>query len=99
MNFVLPRKSRTTANNSYRVAAFIVSKAGINISVDSVRNYLRDKGYSVDDIFIVRRLPKTKSAKIMRRLLRALLSNEPLGDISALDDVNVLNELREVMNK
>ncbi|ACP54758.1 AMP-binding protein [Saccharolobus islandicus] len=86
-------------NNSYRVAAFIVSKAGINISVDSVRNYLRDKGYSVDDIFIVRRLPKTKSAKIMRRLLRALLSNEPLGDISALDDVNVLNELREVMNK
>ncbi len=41
-------------------------------------------------------LPKTRSGKIMRRLLRSLASGgEIVGDISTLEDRNVLDQLRE----
>lgn len=41
-------------------------------------------------------LPKTRSGKIMRRLLRSLASGtEIIGDISTLEDRNVLDQLRE----
>jgi acetyl-CoA synthetase len=41
-------------------------------------------------------LPKTRSGKIMRRLLRALAAGEaPTGDISTLEDQGVLETLRE----
>lgn len=40
-------------------------------------------------------LPKTRSGKIMRRVLRALASGETVaGDISTLEDHNVLEQLR-----
>ena len=40
-------------------------------------------------------LPKTRSGKIMRRILRKLACNEEdsIGDISTLNDPNVVNEL------
>jgi acetyl-CoA synthetase len=41
-------------------------------------------------------LPKTRSGKIMRRLLREVASNgEVLGDITTLEDFTVLAKLRE----
>ncbi|WP_243678900.1 hypothetical protein [Vulcanisaeta distributa] len=45
----------------------------------------------------MRRLPKTKSGKIMRRLLRALVKNEPYGDISTLDDVKTLDDIKAAL--
>nr|WP_252900699.1 hypothetical protein [Vulcanisaeta sp. JCM 14467] len=45
----------------------------------------------------MRRLPKTKSGKIMRRLLRALVRNEPYGDISTLDDVRTLDDIKAAL--
>ncbi|AOL17417.1 AMP-dependent synthetase [Sulfolobus sp. A20] len=86
-----------TKEGKNKISAFIVLKPGSVMSKEDVVKYLSERGFSVDDIFFVRRLPKTKSAKIMRRLLRSLLVDEPLGDISALDDVNVINELKEVI--
>ena len=40
-------------------------------------------------------LPKTRSGKIMRRILRKIAANEieDLGDISTLADPNVVNDL------
>ncbi len=49
-----------------------------------------------DDIRFTNALPKTRSGKIMRRLLRALASGEEVkGDTSTLEDRNVLDELRK----
>ncbi|AAQ00086.1 MULTISPECIES: acetate--CoA ligase [Prochlorococcus] len=49
-----------------------------------------------DEIRFTNSLPKTRSGKIMRRLLRALAAGEEVkGDTSTLEDRNVLDELRK----
>ena len=40
-------------------------------------------------------LPKTRSGKIMRRLLRDVAENRPLGDTTTLADPTVVDELQE----
>ena len=39
-------------------------------------------------------LPKTRSGKIMRRLLRDVAENRPLGDTTTLADPTVVDEIR-----
>ncbi|WP_157101521.1 AMP-binding enzyme, partial [Nocardia shimofusensis] len=46
------------------------------------------------DIFIVSELPKTRSGKIMRRLLRDVAEGRPLGDTSTLVDPTVFEQIR-----
>lgn len=48
-----------------------------------------------DDIFLTAELPKTRSGKIMRRLLRDIAEGRALGDTSTLADPAVIAELRE----
>ena len=40
-------------------------------------------------------LPKTRSGKIMRRLLRDVAENRPLGDTTTLADPAVVSEIAE----
>jgi acetyl-CoA synthetase len=40
-------------------------------------------------------LPKTRSGKIMRRLLRDVAEERPLGDTTTLADPAVVEEIRE----
>jgi acetyl-CoA synthetase len=49
-----------------------------------------------DDIRFTEQLPKTRSGKIMRRLLRELATNgEVKGDTTTLEDLSVIAKLRE----
>jgi acetyl-CoA synthetase len=49
-----------------------------------------------DDLRFSDALPKTRSGKIMRRLLRQIASgDQTLGDTSTLEDLSVLAKLRE----
>ncbi len=59
-----------------------------------------------DAIVIVNKLPKTRSGKIMRRILKAVLVGAPIGDVSTLeDDASVedikttYEEMRKQLNK
>ena len=47
------------------------------------------------DITIVPELPKTRSGKIMRRLLRGLAEGEEGGDTSTLADPTIMDQIRE----
>jgi acetyl-CoA synthetase len=40
-------------------------------------------------------LPKTRSGKIMRRLLRDVAENRPLGDTTTLADPTVVSEIQD----
>jgi acetyl-CoA synthetase len=42
-------------------------------------------------ILIIAELPKTRSGKIMRRLLRDVAENRSLGDVTTLADPTVMN--------
>ena len=54
---------------------------------------------NLDAIYMVNVLPKTRSGKIMRRILRSLAAGQyvGLGDLSTLADSSVINELVEVV--
>ncbi len=46
-------------------------------------------------ILVVPELPKTRSGKIMRRLLRDVAENRSLGDVTTLTDSSVMNLIAE----
>jgi acetyl-CoA synthetase len=83
------------------VAAFVTLKGGE--ASDTLREELkkhvrREIGALAqpDDIRFTAALPKTRSGKIMRRLLRDIASGkETVGDTTTLEDYSVLAKLRE----
>jgi len=48
-------------------------------------------------IMFVQDLPKTRSGKIMRRILKNLLKNQPLGDITTLSNPESVKTLKEIV--
>lgn len=49
-----------------------------------------------DEIYFVTKLPKTRSGKVMRRVLRAVAENVSLGDLTSLEDENSVEEVIKV---
>jgi acetyl-CoA synthetase len=49
-------------------------------------------------IIVVGELPKTRSGKIMRRLLRDVAENRQVGDATTLADPNVMKLISEGLN-
>lgn len=45
-------------------------------------------------VYVLSDLPKTRTGKVMRRLLRAKIIGTPLGDLSALENPHILNEIK-----
>lgn len=50
-------------------------------------------------IYFIADLPKTRSGKIMRRILKRLFTKEPLGDLSTLSNPESVKEIKEVIKK
>ncbi len=74
------------------VKAFVALKPGFegkeNLDLE-IMNFIRKKLSPLampQEIEFVKSLPKTRSGKIMRRMLRAKEWGEPIGDTSTLDD-------------
>jgi acetyl-CoA synthetase len=51
------------------------------------------------DVFWVDALPKTRSGKIMRRLLKAVAEGKGIGDASTLEDETSIEKIREMYEK
>jgi acetyl-CoA synthetase len=74
------------------VKAFVALKPGFEANDDlelEIMNFIRKKLSPLampQEIEFARSLPKTRSGKIMRRLLRAQEAGEDLGDTSTLED-------------
>ena len=52
--------------------------------------------YRPKRVLLISALPKTRNEKIMRRIVRAVLSDTDLGDLSSLVNPNAVDELRAV---
>ena len=50
-------------------------------------------------IMVVEELPKTRSGKIMRRLLRDVAENRDVGDVTTLADSSVMNQISAGLNQ
>jgi acetyl-CoA synthetase len=53
----------------------------------------------IKDVIFVNMLPKTRSGKIMRRVIKALLTNKELGDLSTIEEEASVEEVREAWQK
>ena len=47
------------------------------------------------NVFFVSKLPKTRSGKIMRRLVKAVAVGKPLGDVTTLEDEAAVEEVKQ----
>lgn len=52
-----------------------------------------------DEVYFVESLPKTRSGKIIRRVLKAVASGEELGDLTTLDNEASVEEVKRVYEK
>jgi acetyl-CoA synthetase len=83
------------------VAAFVTVKEGVATSselADTLKQHVAQKIGSIarpDDIIFAADLPKTRSGKIMRRLLRDIAEGKALGDTTTLADPAVVARLKE----
>ncbi len=82
------------------IIAFLVPKDGVSVN-DSLKAAIietirKDIGAiaTPQAIYFVSKLPKTRSGKIMRRLLKAIASNEKIGDVSTLEDGAAVSEIQ-----
>jgi acetyl-CoA synthetase len=80
--------------------AFVTLRSGFTASdelradlVKHIRNTIGPIA-TPDAIVIVNKLPKTRSGKIMRRLLKAVLVGAPLGDTSTLEDEASVDDIK-----
>ena len=51
---------------------------------------------SFRDVLVVNRLPKTRSGKILRKLLRNIADEQQYNIPSTIDDVNIIDEIKSV---
>jgi acetyl-CoA synthetase len=83
------------------VAAFVTVKEGVRLSeelIDELKEHVVKKIGAIarpDQILFAADLPKTRSGKIMRRLLRDIAEGKALGDTTTLADPNVVARLKE----
>jgi acetyl-CoA synthetase len=93
---------RTHDLKGQAIAAFVTLREGhkyTNELRDELRKFVADKIGAIarpDDILFSADLPKTRSGKIMRRLLRDIAEGRALGDTTTLADPNVVNSLKEM---
>ena len=87
------------------IAAFVILKSGEvanqHLKSELNRHVRAEIGpiANLDAIYIVDGLPKTRSGKIMRRILRSIAAGQyvGLGDLSTLADSSVINKIIEVV--
>ena len=85
--------------------AFIVLRSGFEQSeelrIELIKHVRATIGpiATPDEVIIVNKLPKTRSGKIVRRILRAILVGAPIGDMSTLEDASAVEEVKATYAK
>ncbi|HMJ00847.1 MAG TPA: acetate--CoA ligase [Gaiellaceae bacterium] len=93
--------ARADATTGQAIVAFVSLKGGEEGSLEmleELRNHVAKKIGPIAkpaNIVFTPELPKTRSGKIMRRLLRDVAENRPLGDTTTLADPGVVDEIRD----
>lgn len=82
------------------ISAFVTLKEGTAGTEDLIKDLKAHVSKKIgaiarpDDIYVTAELPKTRSGKIMRRLLRDIAEGRALGDTSTLLDADVIAHIK-----
>lgn len=102
---VVGAKDATTGEG---IVAFVIlrgnaaDEAGGEAAMQALRDHVtREIGPIAKprQIMVVQELPKTRSGKIMRRLLRDVAENREVGDVSTLADSSVMDQISKGISK
>jgi acyl-coenzyme A synthetase/AMP-(fatty) acid ligase len=85
---------------------FVVLKGGVDISdaqlekelIQMVRNNIGAVA-AFRRAVVAKRLPKTRSGKILRKIMRAMTDGKSFSPPSTIEDITVLDELKELMTE
>ena len=92
---------RSDAQTGQAIVAYVTLKGGMDGSLEELAELREHVGKRIGpiakpaSIVFTPELPKTRSGKIMRRLLRDVAENRALGDTTTLADPAVVEEIRE----
>lgn len=85
------------------ITAFVVLKMGVESNGGLIKELREHVGEEIgkiarpDAIYMVNDLPKTRSGKIMRRVVRSALIAKEVGDISTLANPEAVKEIEDVL--
>ncbi len=96
----------TDATTGQAIVAFVILRGeagdgGADV-VQELRNHVAKEIGAIAkprQIMVVEELPKTRSGKIMRRLLKDIAENREVGDVTTLTDSSVMTLIRDNLNK
>ena len=86
------------ATTGQAIIAYVTLRGGASVSENDLRNHVAKEIGAIAKpkaIFFTPDLPKTRSGKIMRRLLRDVAEGRNLGDTTTLADASVVTELQK----
>ena len=85
------------ATTGQAIIAYVTLRGGSSVDEGDLRNHVAKEIGAIakpKTIYFTPELPKTRSGKIMRRLLRDVAEGRNLGDTTTLADASVVNELQ-----
>jgi acetyl-CoA synthetase len=96
----------TDATTGQAIVAFVILRGeagdgGADV-VQELRNHVAKEIGAIAkprQVMVVEELPKTRSGKIMRRLLKDIAENREVGDVTTLTDSSVMTLIRDNLNK
>ena len=83
--------------------AFVLLKAGAQPSEELKKELIKTVDKYIGptarpaEIYFAEDVPKTRSGKIMRRILKALVRGEPIGDITTLRNPECVEQLKQLV--
>jgi acetyl-CoA synthetase len=82
------------------IVLFVILKEGYNPDESLKKNIIHSIRSLIgpfatpQEIYFVAKLPKTRSGKIMRRILKAIVQDKPIGDVTTLEDEASVKEIK-----
>jgi len=86
------------ATTGQAIIAYVTLRGGLSVDEKVLRDHVAKEIGAIakpKTIYFTPDLPKTRSGKIMRRLLRDVAEGRNLGDTTTLADASVVNELQQ----
>ena len=79
------------------IIAYVIAREGADVTVAELRDHVAEEIGAIakpKTIYVTPDLPKTRSGKIMRRLLRDVAEGRNIGDTTTLADASIVDELQ-----
>jgi acetyl-CoA synthetase len=86
------------ATTGQAIIAYVIARGGAEVTEEELRSHVAAEIGAIakpKTIYVTPDLPKTRSGKIMRRLLKDVAEGRNIGDTTTLADASIVDELQE----